>query len=146
MTSVSETHVTRRRFGITAGCALASVAFSEACLVATNTSPDAAGRLTTRPVSGVATTLQSGTLGLGSGDRDGVMQMPSTPVAGKVPLLVFLHGATQSGAGMLRRIGPAADKAGVAVLAPDSRGTTWDAIREGFGDGHIEPHLYQNRG
>ena len=132
MTSVSNTRVSRRRFGITAGCALASVAFGEACLVATNTSSDANGRLTARPVSGSATTLQSGALGLGR-DRDGVIQMPSAPAAGKVPLLVFLHGATQSGAGMMRRIGPAADRAGVAVLAPDSRGTTWDAIREGFG-------------
>ena len=34
----------------------------------------------------------------------------------------------------MRRIGPAAEQAGVAVLAPDSRGTTWDAIRDGFGD------------
>ena len=134
MTSVSDNRVTRRHFGITAGCALASVAFDEACLAATNTSPGADGRLTARPVSGVATTLQSGPLGLGGRDRDGVIQIPSAPVAGKVPLLVFLHGATQSGAGMLRRIGPAADRAGVAVLAPDSRGTTWDAIRDGFGD------------
>jgi phospholipase/carboxylesterase len=134
MTSVSKTRVTRRRFGITTGCALASVAFGEACLVATKTSAENDGRLTARPVGGIATTLQSGALGLGSGERDGVIQMPSAPVAGKVPLLVFLHGATQSGAGMLRRIGPAADRAGVAVLAPDSRGTTWDAIREGFGD------------
>jgi predicted esterase len=60
--------------------------------------------------------------------------MPTAPVAGKVPLLVFLHGATQSGAGLLRRIGPAADQAGVAVLAPDSRGTTWDAIADDFGE------------
>ena len=133
MTNVSNTRVTRRRFGLTAGCALASVAFGEACLVATDTSPETRGRLTARPVSGGATTLQSGALGLG-GDRDGVIQMPSAPVAGKVPLLVFLHGAGQSGAGMMRRIGPAADRAGVAVFAPDSRGTTWDAIREGFGD------------
>jgi phospholipase/carboxylesterase len=134
MTSVCDTRVTRRRFGITTGFALASVAFGEACLVATNTSSETDGRLTARPVNGVATALQSGALGLGSKDRDGVIQMPSAPVAGKVPLLVFLHGATQNGAGMLRRIGPAADRAGVAVLAPDSRGTTWDAIREGFGE------------
>ena len=33
----------------------------------------------------------------------------------------------------MRRIGPAADEAGVAVVAPDSRDTTWDAIRGGFG-------------
>jgi predicted esterase len=34
---------------------------------------------------------------------------------------------------MLRRLGAAADEAGIAVLAPDSRGSTWDAIRDGFG-------------
>jgi phospholipase/carboxylesterase len=134
MASPRDTRVTRRRFGMTAGCALASVAFGEACLVATRTSPGSDGRLTVRPSNGVVTSLRSGALGLGSDGRDGVIQMPSAPAAGKVPLLVFLHGATQSGAGMLRRIGPAADQAGVAVLAPDSRGTTWDAIRDGFGD------------
>jgi phospholipase/carboxylesterase len=133
MTSLSSARVTRRRFGITAGSALASVAFAEACLVATKTTADGGGRLTARPANGVVTSLTSGALGLGEGDRDGVIQMPSAPGDGKVPLLVFLHGATQSGAGMLRRIGPAADRAGVAVLAPDSRGTTWDAIRDGFG-------------
>jgi phospholipase/carboxylesterase len=47
---------------------------------------------------------------------------------------VFLHGATQDGAAMLRRIGPAAEAAGVAVLAPDSRNGTWDAIRGSFGE------------
>jgi phospholipase/carboxylesterase len=51
-----------------------------------------------------------------------------------MPLLVFLHGATQSGAAMLRRVGAAAEQLGVAVLAPDSREITWDAIRGGFGD------------
>jgi phospholipase/carboxylesterase len=134
MIRIPDTHFTRRRFVATTGCALASVAFGDACVIATKSSPNTDGRITARPVSGVTTSLQSGALGLGSGDRDGVIQMPSTPVAGKVPLVVFLHGATQGGAGMLRRIGPAADRAGVAVLAPDSRGTTWDAIREGFGD------------
>jgi phospholipase/carboxylesterase len=125
--------VTRRQFGITASSALASVAFGEACLVATrNGAGD--GRLTARPKTGATTTLTSGALGLGAGERDGMIQMPSAPAAGRVPLLLFLHGATQNGAGMLRRIGPAADRAGVAVLAPDSRSTTWDAIRDGFGE------------
>ena len=128
------TRVTRRRFGMTAGCALASVALGEACLVATKTSADSDGRLTARPADRVTTTITSGALGLGSGGRDGVVRIPPAAGAGKVPLLVFLHGATQSGEGMLRRIGPAADQAGVAVVAPDSRGTTWDAIRDGFGD------------
>jgi phospholipase/carboxylesterase len=129
-----DTRVTRRQFGLTAGCALASIAFGEACLVATKSSTENDERLTARPRRGVVTSLTSGALGLGIGGRDGVIQMPSAPSDGPMPLLVFLHGATQNGAGMLRRVGPAADQAGVAVLAPDSRGTTWDAIRDGFGD------------
>jgi predicted esterase len=60
--------------------------------------------------------------------------VPSTNRDGPLPLLVFLHGATQNGAGILRRIGPAADALGIAVLAPDSRGRTWDAITDGFGE------------
>src|SRR5437762_1518146 len=32
-----------------------------------------------------------------------------------------------------RRFGAAADEAGVAILAPDSRDSSWDAIRGGFG-------------
>jgi phospholipase/carboxylesterase len=126
--------VTRRQFGISVGAMLTSLSFGEACLVATRNSAAGDGRLTARPKLGVTTQLTSGALGLGTGERDGVIQMPSAAARGKMPLLVFLHGATQNGAGMLRRIGPAADRAGVAVLAPDSRGTTWDAIRDGFGD------------
>jgi phospholipase/carboxylesterase len=137
MASDPDTRVTRRRFCATAGGALASVAFGEACSASTKASPASDGRLTARPRDVAAAALPgltSGALGLGGGGRDGVIQMPSTPTAGKVPLLVFLHGATQNGAGMLRRIGPAADQAGVAVLAPDSRDTTWDAIRGDFGE------------
>ena len=87
------------------------------------------------PGTGVTTSLTSGPLGLEPNGRDGVLQIPAgvsrnTPV----PLLIFLHGATQNGARMMTRIGPAAEHAGVAVLAPDSRGTTWDAIRGDFGE------------
>jgi phospholipase/carboxylesterase len=130
----SHIRVTRRHFGLTAGCVLASAAFDEACQVESRTSPGSDGRLTARPAGGVVTSLVSGALGLGSGGRDGVVQIPPAATRGPVPLLVFLHGATQNGEGMLRRIGAAADQAGVAVLAPDSRGTSWDAIRDGFGD------------
>lgn len=125
--------VTRRRFGVTTGCALTSMALGQGCLVSTK-SVAGDGRLAARPGRRIVTSLTSGPLGLGSGDRDGLIQMPSAPAGGPLPLLVFLHGATQNAAGMMRRIGPAADRAGVAVLAPDSRGRTWDAIREGFGD------------
>lgn len=133
MTDGFDSRLTRRRFGLSAASALASVVFGEACLVSTQTTVGDDGRLTARPRDGVATSLESGPLGLGQGGRDGVIQRPSAP-SGTVPLLVFLHGASQNGAGMLRRIGPAADQAGIAVLAPDSRGATWDAIQGGFGD------------
>ena len=126
------TPISRRRFGITAGGALASIAFGDACVVANPAGADA--RLTARPGTNVATTLKSGALGLPRGDRDGVVQMPASPREGKLPLLLFLHGATQAGAGMMRRIGPVADEAGVVLVAPDSRDTTWDAIRGSFGE------------
>ena len=105
MTSLPDTRVTRRRFGITAGCALASVAIGEACLVESRTAPASDGRLAARPLNltslEVVTSLKSGALGLGSGGRDGVIQMPPGTAEGNVPLLVFLHGATQNGEGML---------------------------------------------
>ncbi len=121
----------RRRFIKSAGWTLASMAFGNACVLSSKAAGED-GRLTARPRDGVTTTLVSGPLGLASG-RDGVIQMPSAAPKGKVPLLVFLHGATQNGARMLQRIGPAADDAGVAVLAPDSRDGTWDGIRDNFG-------------
>ncbi|HXI28180.1 MAG TPA: hypothetical protein VNG89_07155 [Vicinamibacterales bacterium] len=131
--SATDSPVTRRRFGAAVGYALGAIAFGDACLVQTRSTADDT-RLTARPRSGVTPSLQSGALGLGSGERDGVIQVPSKLPDGPVPLLLFLHGATQTGAGMLRRIGEAADQAGVVVLAPDSRDTTWDAIRGRFGD------------
>jgi predicted esterase len=71
-------------------------------------------------------------LGLERG-RDAILQLPGNAASAALPLLVLLHGASGSGEGVLRRIGPAARDAGVAVLAPDSRESTWDGIRDGFG-------------
>jgi phospholipase/carboxylesterase len=134
MTGRSDTRITRRRFGATLASALGAVGLGDACLVQTRTDAPDQVRLTARPRADAARSLESGPLGLASGERDGLVQMPAMPPPGPVPLLLFLHGATQNGAGMLRRIGAAADQAGVAVLAPDSRDTTWDAIRGRFGD------------
>jgi phospholipase/carboxylesterase len=125
--------ITRRRFTVTAAGAVASIAFDDACALAGRPFESNDGRLTARPHADATTSLQSGALGLGS-ERDGVVQMPAKPREGKLPLLIFLHGATQSGAGMMRRLGPAADQAGVVIVAPDSRGTTWDAIRGRFAE------------
>ena len=91
------------------------------------------GRLTARPQPNVTTSVERRTtLGLG-GDRDAILQLPSKAAAASLPLLVVLHGATGSGEGMLRRVGDAAEEAGVAVLAPDSRDGTWDGIRGQYG-------------
>jgi len=46
-------------------------------------------------------------------------------------VLVFLHGATGSGRAHLRAVLAAADRYGVVLVAPDSRGPmTWDLIEE----------------
>jgi phospholipase/carboxylesterase len=62
-------------------------------------------------------------------DRDGVLYVPETadPAA---PLLVFLHGATGTGRAHLRAVLGAVDRYGVILVAPDSRGPTWDLIVE----------------
>lgn len=66
-------------------------------------------------------------------ERDGLLQIPATSASSPLPLLVLLHGAGGSGAGVLRRLGSTASDSGVAVLAPDSRASSWDAIQSEFG-------------
>jgi phospholipase/carboxylesterase len=51
-----------------------------------------------------------------------------------VPLVVALHGATQRANFALRVWTPQADAAGFVLLAPESEGLTWDAIRGEYGD------------
>jgi phospholipase/carboxylesterase len=111
---------------------LAAVLLSEACVYGI-AEQGPKGRITAKPRAGVKTTASgTTTLGLDTG-RDAILRMPANPSAAPVPLLVWLHGAGGSGAGVLRRLGTLPDELGIAVLAPDSRSTTWDAIRGGFG-------------
>ena len=72
-------------------------------------------------------------IGLDSG-RDGVIYLPPG-LTGPAPLLVLLHGATGSAAGITRRTEAfaLADEFKMVILAPDSRERTWDAIRGHFG-------------
>lgn len=125
------TLVTRREFGAAAAGGFVSAALGAACR-ATEAIASGDGRLTARPRRGVTTSAKSDRLGL-DGARDATLQLPPVSSAAPLPLLIYLHGATQRGDGMLRRIGPTADEAGIAVLAPDSRDTTWDAIRGDYG-------------
>src|SRR6478609_7423451 len=118
--------ITRRRFGAIAGCAVGSLAFGDACNFESELAAKNDGRLTARPRPNVGTSAEGDQpLGLDRG-RDGVLRLPPT-ARGPLPLFVMLHGAGGSGQGVIRRVAQAADEAGVAVLAPDSRGSTWDA-------------------
>ena len=126
--------VTRRRFGAVTGGTVISLAFGAACH-ASDAQQGSDGRIAARPRKTPGkgeSTAGARALGLASG-RDALIHMPANVTASKLPLLVLLHGAGGSGAGILKRLGAAAETAGIAVLAPDSRDGTWDAIRGGFG-------------
>jgi phospholipase/carboxylesterase len=65
--------------------------------------------------------------------RGAVLFVPSTAVAkSALPLVVMLHGAGGR-AGDVRFTFPEAQRLGAVVLAPESRGNTWDVILGGFG-------------
>jgi phospholipase/carboxylesterase len=66
------------------------------------------------------------------GDRDGLLYVPEG-IEGDVPLVVALHGAGGSASSGIDGLRSVADRRGFIVLAPDSRGSTWDAIRGSFG-------------
>ena len=71
-------------------------------------------------------------LGLDS-DRDGVLLAPDNTGPEGAPLLLALHGAGGGAGQMLDLLTPAAQAHGVALLACDSRASTWDVIRGGYG-------------
>ena len=66
-------------------------------------------------------------------ERDAILQLPKTAADSPLPLLVMLHGAGQSAEDMFWYLGTTHEEAGVAVLAPNSRDHTWDAIGDDFG-------------
>src|SRR5690349_1165305 len=93
----------RRGFFTLAGGALASVALNTACRRTWANLPDD-GRFKARPkspLSGAQSPLGSSTVGrqtyLGlDRDRDAILQLPKGTTNAPLPLLLFLHGATQS--------------------------------------------------
>ena len=72
-------------------------------------------------------------LGLG-GRRDGLLYVPTGYDSdAPPPLMLLLHGAGADAADLLGVFQPAAEERGLVVLAPDSRGVTWDALLHGYG-------------
>lgn len=127
--------VTRREFvTITMLCAALS------CTRSAAERRSGPGRLNVRiPAACGADLLPAGRHALGLGKkRDGVLYVPSHSRGSTTPLVVLLHGGTGSAAGITTRTNAfaLADELGVAILAPDSRATTWDAV-----DGYLGPDV-----
>jgi len=132
----------RRNFcGIT-GAVAASLALNAACRQGWARLPHD-GKLTARPSAsdkplggpsplGMSTVGRQTYLGLDR-DRDAILQLPKSSTNAPLPLLMFLHGATQTAEDMFWYLDSAPDETGVAILAPNARDTTWDAITDSFG-------------
>lgn len=135
--------VVRRGMLLQALCCLGAVCvasgsghFGSAAVAVEAATPASDGHLLSRPPKDappVPTATGAQSIGLASG-RDGVLYIPPG-LTGPAPLLVLLHGATGTAAGITRRTDAfaLADEFTMVILAPDSRERTWDAIRGHFG-------------
>src|SRR5262249_47241789 len=111
---------------------IVSWAISGACRPIGRLDNASGGKLKVRPRSGTNRSA-TGQIMLGlERNRDAILRLPKQSDS-PLPLLVMLHGATQSADDMLEYLGSAPDEAGVAILAPNSREYTWDAILGTFG-------------
>jgi len=123
----------RRQFCKLTGLTLTTAIVSNACNDFTGLSLISDGRFSSRPRTPTKVAPPGKDVLWLDRDRDAILQIPKTATKGPVPLLIMLHGATQSADDMFEYLGPVPEDAGVAVLAPNSRDTTWDAIGGHFG-------------
>lgn len=124
--------LTRRSFVGLGFHSLAALGLTAGCLTSSNDDEENDGRLTARPGSPTGT-AQPGITGLNLGGfKDGVLLVPEgyTP-SQPVPLMLLLHGAGGQGSQVLQRFIELANELRVAILAPDSGGSTWDRIYTG---------------
>ena len=92
------------------------------------------GRLRARPTA-PASAGPPGLQPLGLGDgRDGLLYVPGGYRPERpAPLALMLHGAGGNAQGGLAPLLPLADQTGLILLAPDSRGRTWDLLLDDYG-------------
>ena len=125
-----------RRDAIRAMLVASGAAFLAGCRSApsADTVRAAPGRLVARPAPpSERPVLGKSALGLATG-RDGLLYVPASYDAAKAaPLVLMLHGAGQSAEIGIRPFLPLADAAGFILLAPDSRGGTWDFLYGPYG-------------
>jgi phospholipase/carboxylesterase len=123
--------VGRREFNALLGITTASLAIGSACRRFGGAVMPSDGRLNARPRAGVKTSA-TGQIKL---EHNAVLQIPDNAADKPLPLLIMLHGATQRAEDMFWYLGSAHEEAGVAVLAPNSIETTWDALgNRAFGE------------
>lgn len=118
------------------GCTAGAEAPMAQPAAAARTNPaHAEGRLTARPTAPTNPSHEKGLVSLGlASPRDALLFVPSGYTPGKpAPLIVILHGAGGDAPGALKILGERAEKEGAILLAPPSRGATWDVLRGGFG-------------
>jgi len=127
-------NINRRDFCLLASTSIASVAAGSACNRIGGPGLANSGRLTARPRSNIKTNGTGKiTLDLGH-NRNPILHIPPTSNAASLPLLLMLHGATQSADDMFWYLNTTPDEAGIVVLAPNARDTTWDGIGGSFGE------------
>ena len=99
-----------------------------------DTARAAPGRLVARPAAPTdRPVVGKSALGLAAG-RDGLLFVPSSyDATTPAPLVLMLHGAGQSAEIGIRPFLPLADASGTILVAPDSRGGTWDFLYGPYG-------------
>lgn len=122
--------LSRRNFCAIATGTLASLLVNNAC--GGNFPSD--GKITARPRNGAKANAVSGEIRLNiETGRDAILHLPKNTAQQPLPLLLMLHGATQSAEDMFWYLDPHHEEAGVAVLSPKALDITWDAITGSFG-------------
>jgi phospholipase/carboxylesterase len=125
--------LSRRDFTVVLGTAL--LADLLGCGAAAPAPAESPERLIIPPSSPTHSNAPTGLRPLSLGrDRDGQLYVPQSYDPGvATPLIILLHGAGQSSREWFGSYGQRAESMKVVLLAPDSRGQTWDVTHGGFG-------------
>jgi phospholipase/carboxylesterase len=93
------------------------------------------GRLLSRPGKVTAQSeLGTISLGLAKGNRDALLYVPGTySPENPAPFAMMLHGAGANARQGIDLLLEYAESSGIILLAPDSRGPTWDTVHSSYG-------------